>query len=187
MGCIEFVFKNVHIKCLDVLFNEHFAFDKNNINSSHFYDDKNNIDIEYNNINNFYDYFSKTTTCNLFMNKIDIGISIYNTMIIISNDGEVCDITFNVEMNRFINSLSNELSNDIYVLMKKIMLICQIFDIECVIGYEPAEDEDMKLIKVRCNNIELYNENSFSDLFSNEIFNVAKNFSYKELKLKNQY
>lgn len=172
MCYIEIVFKDVNKKCLEKFINECVKIETKNIIDSHFYDSGRNIDIQYKDVNSLEEYFSEFGTCNIYVSQIDIGATLNDVLVLISYDKKG-DIILNFKESQFEKKCFAEIKTIIDKLVCRVQEICKICEInKCVIGYEPAEDFDMKIIEITNKKIEKFNEGYFESLVSKAFYLV---------------
>ncbi|MEW9677803.1 hypothetical protein ABRT01_16830 [Lentibacillus sp. L22] len=124
--------------------------------SSHFYDNVSEKDLDFSHVNNMEETLSPKGTGNIFLEELQLGISLKNVLIVFSFDEHNGDIVFNFPE----NELSMDEGNDNRLRLKKLVHFLvnlrKNYDIpKVVIGYEPAADEDTLLIKIN-NTVTIY-------------------------------
>lgn len=177
MNYIEIVLEDVEKNKLDKIIEEMIKFRICDIISSHFYDKKYNKDLTFHNIKSFQDYFNNPGTCMLFLEKIEFGITLKEVLITISCDRVLGDITFNFSEEQFYNCKIAELKNGLQMLLKMLHKIQKTYPIgRILIGYEPASDNDMKMIEYSQDNIQIFNQGIFQSSFAQLLYNALKHF-----------
>lgn len=158
MNNLEIIIENVKSNDLDRIIFEELCFDKQKIISSHFYDEHNKRDIELEMLSSLEEFYSKPGTGNIYMSEVELGLCIHDVMTVISFDKVSGDIVINFEESEIINdSITN---NDYVKFIKKLQSFISKYDISSIIiGYEPALDNDMKLITFTKLGIKMYEEN----------------------------
>ncbi len=175
MRCIEIILEETEKKYLDEMIREVLKFNAEDIISSHFFDEERNKNIEFQDIENFNDFFGAAGTGNFFLKKTVIGIELEEVLIIISCDEKFADITINFGEEQFEKDKNLELKNKIRKLFLK---LCEIQKKYCIrvisVGYEPAADDDMKIVEFRCGQTIMYNENGFLSQFAQSCYDILK-------------
>lgn len=144
MENIELIFKNLQVEYLEPLLFQELKINRNSIIRSHFYDDFLQKNLEFKDIINLKEHFSHPGTGNIFLNGIDIGIRIGSVMVVISFDEVFGDVVLNFPTGNLENTDKTVNSEMFYKLIQQSMRICKNLNFEkIIIGYEPAEDEDM--------------------------------------------
>lgn len=156
MEHLEIILKDIKLEQLEKVFYEHIIFDKSDIISSHFF--VQGKDVEYQNIKSLKEYFKIPGTCNIYLKKAKIGIVLKNVLIIIACDGNCADVTINVSREDF--KLYHNQKSELQLLLKLLVEISEDNEAKkIVLGYEPAEDEDMKILEVNGGLVKLFQEN----------------------------
>lgn len=174
MNYIEIIFENISKEHLDKIIGETLKFDVDFVISSHFFDEISNQDMEFKDIKSLLNYFKHSGTGNIFLEKAEIGIVLEKVLIIISCDEELGDITINFSEEQFIGYENTRLSNEI---MKLIQILCKLsksYSIDNIfIGYEPATDDDMKMIEFNRGSMKIYNQKIFQSSFAKTLYNSS--------------
>lgn len=109
-----------------------------------------------------------------------IGIVIEKAMIVIGCDGELADITINLEEGQFEKYEHPKITDELRILFQKLSVIQKKYQIGTIIvGYEPAADEDMKIAEFRCGQAVINNENSFSSQFAQSCYETLAQMSWE--------
>lgn len=172
---MEIILKNVEKKYIEEIFFYSFIFDVKNIISSHFYDIEKKADIKYQEVKSLNEYFNIPGTGSIYFNKVIIGTELEHVLIHIACDEKYGDITVHFEENQFENINMKE------IIIKLENLISQLLNIiknrkinKIILGYEPAEDNDVKLIEICQGKIELFNEGTFESPIVSILHNIAR-------------
>ncbi len=174
MNYIEIILEDIDKNKLDKIIGEMVKFDSCDIISSHFYDKKYNQDVTFHNIKSFQDYFNNSGTCMLFLEKAEFGITLEKVLITISYDGILGDITLNFSEEQFYNCEIIELKNKLQMLLKMLHRAQKTYTInKILIGYEPASDDDMKMIEYDQNDIRVFNQGIFQSSFAQLLYQVV--------------
>jgi len=159
MNYLEIIFRNVKKVYLDRIVGGCIRFDMSDLISSHFFDQKNQKDIEYTDIKNLETYFSNTGIGNLYLKKIQIGMELRDVVILVNCDKEYGDITLSFLEEQFHHMEKQELKRSFRKLIQAIIGLCECCEIsDSILGYEPAEDEDMKFMEIKQGQVMNFNE-----------------------------
>lgn len=167
MENLEIVFKNVFaIEMSHFLLNV-LNIDEKNIISSHFWDSENNLDLSFQQVSNIDNYFTNGGNANIYFRYIILGCKIQDVLVIINNDGRTCDVTLNF------------CTNPDLFWEKLFVQLCEIITnvgVEMIIlGFEPAEDADMKILEMKKESFILYETYWDDNLFvSTNIYTCIK-------------
>lgn len=174
MSYLEIILKNIKIKQMEEVFCNNFKFNTEDVISSHFFDSAENRDLEYQNVKSLKEYFQVPGSCNVYLKRVTVGMELENALILVACDKDYGEITITIEENQFEQYCNRR--GKLQMLMEKLVGNCQRDMVDTIIlGYEPAEDQDMKMLEISQNHIKMYNENIFRSPFAREIFNIAEN------------
>lgn len=158
MNNLEIIIENVKSNDLDRIIFGELCFDKQKIISSHFYDEHNKRDIEFEMLESLEEFYSKPGTGNIYISEVKLGLCIHDVMTVISFDKVLGDIVINFEDSELIKDSIT--SNDCVQFVNKFQSIISKYDIgSIIIGYEPASDNDMKLITFTKQGIKMHEDN----------------------------
>lgn len=174
MNCIEIILGDIQKKYLDEIIGGILRFDICDIISSHFFDKKNSKDMEYQDIRSLEDYFCDAGTGSLFLEKVKLGIELEKVVIIISCNEEMGDITINFSEDQFKSCKSEDLNKSIQKLIRTLYEMKKYAVNNIVVGYEPATDDDMKMVEFKRNHIKICNEDIFQSPFAHVLQNILK-------------
>lgn len=159
MNYLEIILKNVKKYNLDQIIGEYIKYNVSDIISSHFYDKKKQKDIEYSAIEKLETYFKESGTCNIYLKKIQIGMELNEVLILVGYDDEKGDITLSFLEEQFRQKEEGKLKSNFCMFIQNLVELCKCCEIdEIIIGYEPAEDDDMKIMEIRKEQITNLNE-----------------------------
>lgn len=159
MNYLEIVLKNVKKQYLDQVIGGYIKYNVSDIISSHFYDNKKQRDMEYSDIENFESYFKESGTCSIYLKKIQIGMELNEVLILVGCDGGIADITLSFMEEQFEQKEKRELKSNFRKLIQKLAELCECCEADKILfGYEPAEDDDMKIMEIRQKQIMNFNE-----------------------------
>lgn len=176
MDNVEIILKNVERKNIEKVFFNSLVFDVKDIISSHFFDKEKNVDMEYQNVKSLNKYFDIPGTGNLYLKKVIIGTELENVLILIGCDEKYGDITINFEEKQFENFSIQEIKSKLKNLIMFLLNIYGNGDIEEIaIGYEPADDDDRKIIEIRQSKVMIFNESIFKSPTALTLYNISKN------------
>ena len=101
-----------------------------------------------------------------------------NVMVLLAIEKEYCDITIQVLADEFDSCSVQECQKkcrQLYLELEKIYSLNMMEEI--MIGYEPAEDDDMKLVSFSGDGLRFFNEN-YASKFATSIFCVINKFGF---------
>lgn len=175
MNYIEIVLEDIQKKYLDEILGEIIRFDICDIISSHFFDTEHNQDIDFQKIISFESSFCDSGTGNLFLKKVRIGIELEKVIIIISCNEKMGDITINFSEDQFKDSKNPQLKNSIQKLLQILLEIQNKYFVSKIfVGYEPATDDDMKILEFNQGHIKICNEEFSQSFFAQLLYNTLK-------------
>lgn len=174
MDYIEIVMKNIVKKDVENLIFNCLHLEEKDIIRSHFFDQNKKKDLIYQEITSFSEHILTVGTCYFYLKKLRVGCSLKNVMLLLAIEKKYCDLTIQVLASEF----------EVYSIQecqKKCRQLCleleRIYSLntmeEIIIGYEPAEDDDMKLISFSENGLRVFNENYVSK-FAASVFLYSK-------------
>ena len=176
MDNVEIILKNVARKNIEKVFFNSLVFDIKNIISSHFFDKEKNVDMEYQNVKSLNKYFDTSGAGNLYLKKVIRGTELANVLILIGCDEKYGDITINFEEEQFENFSIQEIKGKLKNLIMFLLNIYRNNEIEEItIGYEPAYDEDRKIIEIRQSKVMIFNEGTFKSPIALILYSISKN------------
>lgn len=150
---------------------EDLVFDKKDIISSHFFGD--GKDLEYQDIKSLKGYLHTPGTCNLYLKKAQLGIVLENVLIIIASDGVLADITVNFSGEHF--GICEDQRSGSLSLLRSLVQISKRHELEkVVLGYEPAEDGDMKMLEVTQGQVRSSAQNTGDDILVKNIKDLLR-------------
>ena len=149
--CIEYleiILKNVKKSYLDQIVGRYIRLEKEDIISSYFFDKENDKNITYDEIKSLESYFHVCGTCTLYLKKLQVDIELKDVLIIISSDEKNAELTLNFPEKQFRDLEQNVLKENLHRLVLYLIQFCKCCEIHnWILGYEPAEDNDMKMIE----------------------------------------
>lgn len=173
MDNIEIILKNIEINKFEYLTYLTKNIDIKDIISSHLYDSKNNRDIEYSSAIQLQEYVKHEGTCSIFLKSYKFGINLKSVLLLIVSDGRNVDVTIDFNDSQFMEDSINELKSKILKLLYFLENIYKGGTVEkIIIGYEPAEDDDMKIACIIQDEIKKYNENISQSKFATAFYKV---------------
>ena len=161
MEQIEIIIKDIKVDQSESFLHEDLVFDKKDIISSHFFED--GKDLEYQDIKSLKGYLQTPGTCNLYLKKAKMGTVLEDVFIIIASDGALADITINFSGEHF--GMCEDQRNRSLSLLRSLVQISKRRELEkVVLGYEPAEDGDMKILEVTQGQVRSSAQNAGDDI-----------------------
>lgn len=143
---LEIIFELTDHKKLWSFFNNVVTFGSDEVIGSHFYDDANDCDLEYGDIDDFCSFtLANSIESSLFLCSADCGIKLKKAVILIAHDLHGAVISLSIEKDYFDPSIE-----ECFVLIRHLLrsISSGIVD-NVIIGYDPAEDEDMQIITLQ--------------------------------------
>lgn len=172
MNYLEIILKNVKKYYVDQIIGKYIQYNVSDVISSYFYDKNKQKNIEYSDIENLQTYFNESGTCNIYLKKVQIGMELNEVLILVGYDGDNGDITLNFLEEQFRHMEKGRLKSNLCMFIQKLVELCKCCDIDQIIlGYEPAEDDDMKIMEIRKEQITIFNE----DIHRSEVIQVLYN------------
>lgn len=178
MNYLEIILKNVQKYYVDQIIGRYIQYNVSDIRSSHFYDKKNQKDIEYSDIENLQTYFNESGTCTIYLKKVQIGMELNDVLILAGYDGDNGDITLSFLEEQFRQMEKSRLKSNFCMFIQKLVELCKCCEInEIILGYEPAEDNDMKIMEIRKEQITNFNE----DIHQSEVIQVLYDIVHEKV------
>ena len=146
MNYLEIILKNVKKYYVDQIIGKYLQYNVSDVISSYF--------------------------CNIYLKKVQIGMELNEVLILVGYDGDNGDITLNFLEEQFRHMEKGRLKSNLCMFIQKLVELCKCCDIDQIIlGYEPAEDDDMKIMEIRKEQITIFNE----DIHRSEVIQVLYN------------
>ncbi len=83
-----------------------------------------------------------------YLKKLQVDIELKDVLIIISSDEKNAELTLNFPEKQFRDLEQNVLKENLHRLVLYLIQFCKCCEIHnWILGYEPAEDNDMKMIE----------------------------------------
>lgn len=146
---LEIILSDFNMRELNKLVYEELKLSTRKIKSSHFFDNISEKDLDFSQVKNIEEILSPKGTGNILIEELQLGIPLKNVVIVFSFDDQDGDIVFNFPENEILK----DGADDIKLRLKKIVLFLvylkKSYDIpKVIVGYEPATDEDTKLLEI---------------------------------------
>lgn len=149
MEKLEIILKDIRKNYISPFFLDYINLGKENIISSHFFDTKRNMDITYQNVGDINKYFNVPGTCNIYLKEVSIGKKIQEVLTIISCDEIYGDITISFDEKQLNDDSEINMEINARAVLNELIWILSKWEIKKIyFGYEPAEDEDMKIVEI---------------------------------------
>ena len=181
MTYMEIILTQVRKTDLDRIVGGYITFDKSDIISSYFLrrspiQDKQSVaEMAYSDIESLNGYFQDARTCNIFLKKLLIGMEMKDVFIWIGCDGEDCDIELSFLEEQFHSMQNSELKRNLQKLIQRLMKFYDNFQIgDIILGYEPAQDEDMKVLEIKKGQVMCFNEQIHQSPAAQVLYELAK-------------
>lgn len=149
MEYIEIVLEDVQPQFVKEIISRHLKFHVSDIISSHFWIPGREKICEYTDISDWDTFSFGKGNGDIFIAKLDIGMQFENVVMLISPNMSSVDVTINFEEKQLYAMSTNEAEANFKNLFFKLMELRKTFNIDnIIIGYEPAEDRDMRIIEI---------------------------------------
>ena len=133
------------------------------------------VEMAYSDIESLNGYFQDARTCNIFLKKLLIGMEMKDVFIWIGCDGEDCDIELSFLEEQFHSMQNSELKCNLQKLIQRLMQFYDDFQIgDIILGYEPAQDEDMKVLEIKKGQVMCFNEYIHQSPAAQVLYELAK-------------
>lgn len=120
--------------------------------SSHFYDASNKLDLTFSQVESIQKILTPSGTASMTIKEIDLGINLFDIVILLSFDEMQGEITFNVAESEVFKSTIEESKINFKKMVTYLGKLKNQFNIpKIIIGYEPALDDDMKILEMTQN------------------------------------
>lgn len=142
----EIIFELTTPEKLRSFFNDIVTFGENDVIRSHFYDDENDRDLEYGDIDDFCGFtLANSIESSLFLSSANCGIVFKKPVVLIAHDTHGVVTSLSVKKDDFDPTIE-----ECAVLIRHLLhsISSGIVD-NVIIGYDPAEDDDMRIITLR--------------------------------------
>lgn len=168
MEYLEILLQDVSKQHIDLIVRQELKITNDSVISSHFFDKIQKIDMEYGAINSLVGYFSSPNTGNVFLEEVELGEKLPNTMIVMSFDEDYGDITLNFSEDEISNCDTDTLSAKIKRIVDKLIEIKKKYDIKNIrLGYESVIDDENVVLKISSERAEIVNK--FEGKFANAV------------------
>lgn len=120
--------------------------------SSHFYDTINAKDLSFSQINSIKEILTPKGTASITVKAVHLGATLCDVVILLSFDETRGEITFNIPENEIFKNTIEESNTIFRELDKYLNYLKDKYNIpKIILGYEPALDEDMRILEVNKN------------------------------------
>src|SRR5699024_5482796 len=117
--------------------------------SSHFYDSVLGKDVSFSEVKDIKQIFSPRGTGNLVLNELELGVPVEDIVLVLSFEEKVGDIVLNFpEHFLFTTKQTHDKANLKEFANYLMKLQSTYYMSKAIIGYEPATDEDSRLIEI---------------------------------------
>ena len=152
----EIIFNNFKRINIDNLIYEYFKISNIVIVNSHFYDEEADRDLEFSDIKSISEYFIKSRNACFSIKTLELGILLSDVVILINSDNENGEIVINFPVDTLFSGIKKEVGNKCEKILNCIREIKEKYNFETLImGFEPATDDDMCLVKTDTINLKL--------------------------------
>lgn len=142
----EIIFELAAHENLRSFFDNVVTFEKNEVIDSHFYDDSQGCDLEYGDIDDFCGFtLANCTESGLLLSSTSCGICFNKAVVLIAHDSDGVVISLSIKKDDFDPDIE-----ECEALIRH--LLCSISSgivDSVIIGYDPAEDDDMQIIRLQ--------------------------------------
>lgn len=149
MENLEIILTDFNKRKINKLIYEELKLSTLKLKSSHFYDNISEKDLDFSQVKNIEEILSPKGTGNIFLEELQLGISLKNVVIVFSFDEQYGDIVFNFPENEILKDERHDNKLRLKKLVHFLVNLKKNYDIpKVIIGYEPATDEDTLLIEI---------------------------------------
>lgn len=162
MEFIEIILENVPVKFLKTVISRHLQVRRADILASHFFCPERGETLEYPDTEDWTAFFRGTGTSDIYLAELHIGMTLRNVVVLISHNAACGDITIHFEESQFSFADAGEARTNFKKLFARLMEISSDCKADGVlIGYEPAEDDDMRILEIRHGRLRVFYGNIF--------------------------
>ncbi|MEI4803817.1 hypothetical protein WAZ07_21780 [Bacillus sp. FJAT-51639] len=165
MDNLEIILTDFNKRKIDKLIYEELKLSILKVKSSHFYDNVSGKDMDFSQVKNIEEILSPKGTGNIFLEELQLGISLKNVVIVLSFDEQYGDIVFNFPEDEILKDKRYDNKLRLKELVYYLVDLKKSYDIpKVIVGYEPATDEGTLLIEI--NNMITNYEKEIEKIFS---------------------
>ncbi|HHW35776.1 MAG TPA: hypothetical protein GXX18_00495 [Bacillales bacterium] len=149
MENLEIILTDFNKRKIDKLIYDELKLSTLKVKSSHFYDNISEKDLNFSQVKNIEEILTPKGTGNIFLEELQLGISLKDVVIVFSFDEQYGDIVFNFPENEILKDEMNDNKLRLKRLVHFLVILKKKYEIpKVIIGYEPATDEDTLLIEI---------------------------------------
>lgn len=117
--------------------------------SSHFYDSVLRKDVSFSEVKDIKQILSPRGTGNLVLNELELGVPVEDIVLVLSFDEKVGDIVLNFPEHFLFPTKQTHDKANLKEVANYLMKLQSTYSMsKAIIGYEPATDEDSRLIEI---------------------------------------
>lgn len=117
--------------------------------SSHFYDSVLGKDVSFSEVKDIKQILSPRGTGNLVLNELELGVPVEDIVLVLSFDEKVGDIVLNFPEHFLFPTKQTHDKANLKEVVNYLMKLQSTYSMsKAIIGYEPATDEDSRLIEI---------------------------------------
>lgn len=117
--------------------------------SSHFYDSVLGKDVSFSEVKDIKQILSSRGTGNLVLNELELGVPVEDIVLVLSFDEKVGDIVLNFPEHFLFPTKQTHDKANLKEVANYLMKLQSTYSMsKAIIGYEPATDEDSRLIEI---------------------------------------
>lgn len=173
----EIIIKNVMPLQMEELLKAFVTFERKDIISSHFFDQLTQSDLEYREINDLNQYCATQGSATISLKKVNIGAILNDVVILLCCDGDSCDVIINFSEKQFFDMTFEKMFQICLSIIQQLVAICRCgYGNGVVIGYEPANDDEMKIIEISKIQVKQYNNPQWETTFAMALLASIESF-----------
>lgn len=117
--------------------------------SSHFYDSVLGKDVSFSEVKDIKQIFSPRGTGNIVLNDLELGVPVEDIVLVLSFDEKMGDIVLNFPEHFLFSTKQTHDKGNLKEVANYLMKLQSTYSMsKAIIGYEPATDEDSRLLEI---------------------------------------
>lgn len=160
MEYLEIILQDIPVSLLGSTLRGQLQFDPEDVLSSHFFSAETGETCEYADIGNWDAFLCGAGSSDIFLARLDVGMELWDAVVLISRGASRGDVTIQFGEDQFRLPDAAQAERDLRKLFQRLAEICRTSRPGgIVIGYEPAEDPDMRILEIRGGRSRAFYEN----------------------------